>query len=62
MSASLYELLHKIEILESRLERQSDLYAKALDDASWYRRELRKYIKQSKITERRKQDGKFEKR
>ena len=56
------ELIAKNDHLEKQMSKMDERYNRAIDDVCWYHRELRKYIKQSKITERRIQDGKIEKR
>jgi len=56
------QLQRRIEMLEKHIEKINERYLKAIDDVQWYHLELRRYIKQGKITERRIEDGKAKKR
>jgi len=56
------QLQRRIEMLEKHIEKINDRYLKAIEDVQWYHLELRRYIKQGKITERRIEDGKAKKR
>lgn len=56
------QLQRRIEMLEKHIEKINKRYLKAIDDVQWYHLELRRYIKQGKINERRIEDGKAQKR
>lgn len=56
------QLQRRIEMLEKHIEKINERYIKAIEDVQWYHLELRRYVKQSKITERRIEDGKAKKR
>lgn len=56
------QLQRRIEMLEKHIEKINERYMKAIEDVQWYHLELRRYVKQSKITERRIEDGKAKKR
>ena len=56
------QLQRRIEMLEKHIEKINERYLKAIDDVQWYHLELRRYIKQGKINERRIEDGKAKKR
>lgn len=56
------QLQRRIEMLEKHIEKINERYIKAIEDVQWYHLELRRYIKQGKITERRIEDGKAKKR
>lgn len=56
------QLQRRIEMLEKHIEKINERYMKAIEDVQWYHLELRRYIKQGKITERRIEDGKAKKR
>lgn len=56
------QLQRRIEMLEKHIEKINERYLRAIDDVQWYHLELRRYIKQGKINERRIEDGKAQKR
>lgn len=50
------DLTAKVERLEKHIEKINQRYLRAISDVQWYHRELRRYIKQAKITARRNED------
>lgn len=56
------QLQRRIEMLEKHIEKINERYLKAIDDVQWYHLELRRYVKQTRITARRVEDGKAKKR
>lgn len=56
------QLQRRIEMLEKHIEKINERYLRAIDDVQWYHLELRRYVKQTRITARRVEDGKAKKR